>query len=291
MRDILEMLAGGGFVSGEKISAELGISRAAVWKRVEALRAQGYAIESAGRRGYRLVPGDALDPSLWKGALTTRELGRGEVRYQAEVSSTNTVLKEMAVGGAPQGSLCLCDRQTAGRVEHALEERELAEAIDRLCGTQARIKWPNDVVIQGKKCCGILLEMAADPDRLEYVVVGTGVNLQPGAYPPELKDRAISLAELTDRPPLRREMLCAYLAALEPLVDTLEASGFPALLPAYTARSCTLGSRVQVSGGMELTGLAESLDASGALMVRDDAGELHRVLSGDVSVRGIMGYV
>ena len=115
MRDILEMLAGGGFVSGEKISAELGISRAAVWKRVEALRAQGYAIESAGRRGYRLVPGDALDPSLWKGALTTRELGRGEVRYQAEVSSTNTVLKEMAVGGAPQGSLCLCDRQTAGR--------------------------------------------------------------------------------------------------------------------------------------------------------------------------------
>ena len=322
MRDILEMLAGGGFVSGEKISAELGISRAAVWKRVEALRAQGYAIESAGRRGYRLVPGDALDPSLWKGALTTRELGRGEVRYQAEVSSTNTVLKEMAVGGAPQGSLCLCDRQTAGRgrlgrqwispagqglwcstlLRPRLKPEDapfitfctamaLAEAIDRLCGTQARIKWPNDVVIQGKKCCGILLEMAADPDRLEYVVVGTGVNLQPGAYPPELKDRAISLAELTDRPPLRREMLCAYLAALEPLVDTLEASGFPALLPAYTARSGTLGSRVQVSGGMELTGLAESLDASGALMVRDDAGELHRVLSGDVSVRGIMGYV
>ena len=184
MRDILEMLAGGGFVSGEKISAELGISRAAVWKRVEALRAQGYAIESAGRRGYRLVPGDALDPSLWKGALTTRELGRGEVRYQAEVSSTNTVLKEMAVGGAPQGSLCLCDRQTAGRgrlgrqwispagqglwcstlLRPRLKPEDapfitfctamaLAEAIDRLCGTQARIKWPNDVVIQGKKCC------------------------------------------------------------------------------------------------------------------------------------------
>ena len=261
MRDILEMLAGGDFVSGEKISAELGISRAAVWKRVEALRAQGYAIESAGRRGYRLVPGDALDPSLWKGALTTRELGRGEVRYQAEVSSTNTVLKEMAVGGAPQGSLCLCDRQTAGRgrlgrqwispagqglwcstlLRPRLKPEDapfitfctamaLAEAIDRLCGTQARIKWPNDVVIQGKKCCGILLEMAADPDRLEYVVVGTGVNLQPGAYPPELKDRAISLAELTDRPPLRREMLCAYLAALEPLVDTLEACLYGAQL-------------------------------------------------------------
>lgn len=154
------------------------------------------------------------------------------MRYQAEVSSTNTVLKEMAVGGAPQGSLCLCDRQTAGRgrlgrqwispagqglwcstlLRPRLKPEDapfitfctamaLAEAIDRLCGTQARIKWPNDVVIQGKKCCGILLEMAADPDRLEYVVVGTGVNLQPGAYPPELKDRAISLAELTDRPP------------------------------------------------------------------------------------------
>ena len=322
MRDILEMLAGGGFVSGERISEELGISRAAVWKRIEALRAQGYAIESAGKRGYRLAPGDALDPALWKSALTTRELGRGEVRYQAEVSSTNTVLKEMAVGGAPQGSLCLCDRQTAGRgrlgrqwvspagqglwcstlLRPRLRPEDapfvtfcaamaLAEAIDRLCGTRAQIKWPNDVVLQGKKCCGILLEMAADPDRLEYVVVGTGVNLQPGAYPPELQDRAISLAEVTDRPPLRREMLCAYLAALEPLVDTLETSGFSALLPGYTARSCTLGSRVQVSGGVELTGMAEGLDGSGALLVRDDGGELHRVLSGDVSVRGVMGYV
>lgn len=322
MRDILEMLAGGAYVSGEKISAELGITRAAVWKRVEALRAQGYAIESAGRRGYRLAPGDALDPALWRAALTTRELGRGEVRYAAEVGSTNTALKEMAVAGAPHGSLCLCDRQTAGRgrlgrqwVSPAgqglwcsvlLRPRlkpeaapfvtfctamALAEAIDRLCGTRAQIKWPNDVVLEGRKCCGILLEMAADPDRLEYVVSGTGVNLRPGAYPPELRDRAISLAEVTEKPPLRREMLCAYLAALEPLMDTLETEGFPALLPAYTARSCTLGSRVRVSGSMELTGVAEGLDETGALLVREDDGTVRRVLSGDVSVRGVMGYV
>lgn len=322
MRDILEMLAGGGYVSGEKISAELGVSRAAVWKRMEALRAQGYQIESAGRRGYRLLPGDALDPELWRGALTTRELGRGEVCYRPEMGSTNTVLKEMAVSGAPHGSLCLCDRQSAGRgrlgrqwvspagqglwcstlLRPRLKPQEapfvtfcaamaLAEAIDGLCGVHARIKWPNDVVIHGKKCCGILLEMAADPDRLEYVVAGTGVNLQPGAYPPELRDRAISLAEVTERPPLRRKMLLAYLAALEPLMDRLEQAGFAALLPDYAARSCTLGSRVQVSGSVNLTGVAEDLDAVGALLVRDDGGTLHRVLSGDVSVRGVMGYV
>lgn len=114
MRDILEMLAGGGFVSGEKISAELGTAAprcGSAWKRC-APRAMPLRVPDGG--GTAWFPG-CLDPSLWKGALTTRELGRGEVRYQAEVSSTNTVLKEMAVGGAPQGSLCLCDRQTAGR--------------------------------------------------------------------------------------------------------------------------------------------------------------------------------
>ena len=115
MRDILEILAPGTYVSGEKISEELGISRAAVWKRMEALRAQGYQIESAGKRGYRLLAGDGLEPVLWLDQLTTQALGRGEVRYEHELTSTNNVLKEMAALGAPHGSLCLCDAQTAGK--------------------------------------------------------------------------------------------------------------------------------------------------------------------------------
>lgn len=322
MRDILEILASGEYVSGEKISAELGISRAAVWKRMETLRSQGYQIESAGKRGYRLLPGDGLSPVLWQGALTTRALGRGTVCYEHELTSTNTVLKELASQGAPHGSLCLCDLQTAGKgrlgrlwtspageglwcsvlLRPQLKPQDapfitlctamaLAQAIDELCGTQVRIKWPNDLVLCGKKCCGILTEMAADPDTVEYVVVGTGINLHPMAYPPELAEKAISLEEAAGRAPFRRKLLVRYLAALEPLLDTLEQQGFAALAAQYAARSCTLGSRVQVIGSVNLTGQAEALDDTGALMVRTDDGVLHRVLSGDVSVRGVMGYV
>ena len=205
MRDILEILAPGAYVSGEKISEELGISRAAVWKRIEALRAQGYQIESAGKRGYRLLAGDGLEPVLWLDQLTTQALGRGEVRYEHELTSTNNVLKEMAALGAPHGSLCLCDAQTAGKgrlgrqwISPAGEglwcsvllrprmkpeqapfitlctAMALAQAIDELCGVTVRIKWPNDLVLNGKKCVGILTELAADPDRVEYVVIGTG---------------------------------------------------------------------------------------------------------------------
>ena len=253
MRDILEILAPGAYVSGEKISEELGISRAAVWKRIEALRAQGYQIESAGKRGYRLLAGDGLEPVLWLDQLTTQALGRGEVRYEHELTSTNNVLKEMAALGAPHGSLCLCDAQTAGKgrlgrqwISPAGEglwcsvllrprmkpeqapfitlctAMALAQAIDELCGVTVRIKWPNDLVLNGKKCVGILTELAADPDRVEYVVIGTGINLHPHAYAPELKEKAISLEEVAGKAPLRRELLVHYLAALEPLLDLLE---------------------------------------------------------------------
>lgn len=115
MRNILEMLAGGDYVSGEKMSEELGISRPAVWKRIAQLKEQGWQIEAAGRKGYRLLAGDSLDPALWTGLLTTRMLGRGEIRYEESVTSTNTVVKEMNLHGAPAGSLCLCEAQTAGK--------------------------------------------------------------------------------------------------------------------------------------------------------------------------------
>ena len=259
---------------------------------------------------------------LWLDQLTTQALGRGEVRYEHELTSTNNVLKEMAALGAPHGSLCLCDAQTAGKgrlgrqwISPAGEglwcsvllrprmkpeqapfitlctAMALAQAIDELCGVTVRIKWPNDLVLNGKKCVGILTELAADPDRVEYVVIGTGINLHPHAYAPELKEKAISLEEVAGKAPLRRELLVHYLAALEPLLALLEKEGFRAMAHAYAARSCTLGSRVQVTGSVNLTGVAESLDETGALMVRTGDGVLHRVLSGDVSVRGVMGYV
>ena len=115
MNDILAILSGGDYVSGEKISQELGISRAAVWKRIAQLREDGWQIEAAGRRGYRLIPGDSLDPIFWVNQLTTKTLGRAINHYEHTITSSNTLVKQMAVQGAPSGSLCLCECQTAGK--------------------------------------------------------------------------------------------------------------------------------------------------------------------------------
>ena len=323
MNSILRMLSEGGFVSGEDISRALGISRAAVWKRIVALREAGWQIESGGKRGYRLIAGDSLDPALWAGSLTTARLGRSENRYEQEVTSTNTVIKEMALAGAPDGSVCIAEAQSAGKgrlgrawsapagqglwVSTLLRPGirpdraplitlcaaiAMARAVREAADIDVRIKWPNDLVCEGRKICGILLEISADPDRIEYVVVGTGLNMRAGAYPPELSDRAASVEELAaGAVPLRREVLARYLTALEALMDHLERQGFAGIEAEYRALSCTLGSQVQVSGAVELTGTAEALDDTGALLVRTADGELHRVLSGDVSVRGVMGYV
>lgn len=321
MRSVLEILSGGEYISGEVISRELGVSRAAVWKRIVALREQGWQIESGGKRGYRLLSGDSLAPELWTGSLDTRCLGRGENRCLQETDSTNLQVKQMAIAGAPHGSLCVAECQTAGRgrlgrqwsspagqglwVSVLLRPRltpqqaplitlctalAMNQAVRETAGLPSAIKWPNDLVCGGKKLCGILLELGADPDAIEYVVVGTGLNVRRGAYPPELAGQAASLEDFGP-PPLRRQVLARYLSALERLLDALEAEGFPAISEAYRAQSCTLGSRVRVSGSVNFEGLAEAIDETGALLVRDDAGELRRVLSGDVSVRGVMGYV
>lgn len=320
MRSVLTLLEEGRFVSGEAISRTLGVSRAAVWKQIAALREEGWQIESGGKRGYRLLAGDRLDPTLWTGALTTKALGRGENRYLPEADSTNNVVKRMALAGAPGGSVCIAETQTAGKgrlgrawcspagrglwVSVLLRPQlpperaplltlcaalAMAQAVRETAGLDVKIKWPNDLVYQGRKLCGILLEIGADPDAIEYVVVGTGLNVLDGAYPPELAERAAAVAEFT-APPLRRTILVHYLAALEALVDRLEREGFEGIAAAYQAGSCTLGSRVSVSGSVALTGVAEAIDDGGALLVRTEDGTLHRVLSGDVSVRGVMGY-
>ena len=321
MRTILEILSTGDYVSGERISDELGVSRAAVWKKINALKEQGWQIESGGKRGYRLVTGDSLDPALWANALTTRVMGQGERRFLPSVGSTNTEVKQMALAGAPGGSICLCETQTAGKgrlgrtwispagvglwqsvlLRPALKPENaplivlcaamaMAQAVRETSGINVCIKWPNDLVCGSKKLCGILLEMSADPDAIEYVVVGIGLNVYKGAVPPELIAQAACIEDFT-APPLRREILVHYLAALEDLMGRLEQQGFAGIIADYRAASCTLGHMVRVTGSVEFTGMAEDIDDSGALLVRTEDGELHRVLSGDVSVRGLMGYV
>ena len=321
MRSVLQILAAGDYVSGEAISRELGISRTAVWKRIAQLKEEGWQIEAAGRKGYCLKAGDSLDPRLWIGSLTTRTMGRGTIFYQEEVGSTNVEAKRLALEGAPSGSVCLCERQTAGKgrlgrtwvsepgvglwqsvlVRPRLEPKDaplvtfcaalaMARALNETTGLAVRVKWPNDIILEGKKLCGILLEVSGDMDHIESIVIGIGTNVRRGAYPDELAERATCIEEHTV-PPLRRQILTRYLQALEDSLEALERDGLAGISESYRALSCTLGRRVHVIGSVDLVGVAEDIDETGALLVRTDDGELHRVLSGDVSVRGVMGYV
>ena len=199
MDPILGMLSTKEPISGERLCEQLGMTRAAVWKRMEKLRAEGYRIVSAGKLGYRLDPEEnSLLPGYLLHELDTRWAGRGEIAYEAKMDSTNIRAKELARSGAPSGSLALCDQQTAGRgrlqrrwetpagvaLTQSLvlrpslptEQAQLftlaaalaaAGAIAQTCpGLDPGIKWPNDVILNGKKCVGILSELAADMDGL-----------------------------------------------------------------------------------------------------------------------------
>jgi len=261
--------------------------------------------------------------------LRTRWAGRGEVADEPVMDSTNLRAKQMARAGAPHGSLAVCDNQTAGRgrmqrtwdtpAGEALtqsmvlrphirpEQAQLitlaaaiasAKAIEEVCpALQVGIKWPNDGIIQGKKCMGILCEMAMEANGLAYVVPGVGINVNQTAFEGELSDKATSLLmEMRmlkpDHPPIsRKQLLCAYLTHMEEAVDALEQHGLEGILPEYLRRCVTLGSAVRVIGAdEEFVGTAHSIDETGALLVTDEQGEERRVLCGDVSVRGLMGY-
>ena len=321
MEPILQMLSSGDFVSGERMSEALGITRAAIWKRIKTLQDDGWPIISGGKRGYRLGEHDRLEPETWLGMLRTHTVGRGEVHYEHTLTSTNTVTKQMSMAGAPAGTVCLCEQQTAGRgrlgrvwesapgvglwvsvmMRPSLPPSNahlitfcaalaVSDALDEVCGFQPGIKWPNDLVFKGKKICGILLEVSTDMDHINSVTVGTGLNVWPGAIPEGLRQQAGCVADFGTFPN-RRSILVSYLEAFERWTDALEAEGPSAVIPAVSARCVTIGQQVSVSGAQAMTGLAVGLDPSGVLLVRDTAGQTHMVLAGDVSVRGIMGYV
>ena len=256
--------------------------------------------------------------------LQTRWAGRGEVRYEKQMTSTNLVAKEMAREGAAHGSLAVCDDQTAGRgrmqrqwetpaglaLTQSMvlrpnlrpEEAQLvtlaaavasAKAIEDVCPElTAGIKWPNDGVINGRKCVGVLCEMALDGDRLAYVIPGVGINVNQTAFTGELTDKATSLRMETGHEVDRWAVLRAYLTRMEEAVDAVERDGLNGILDEYISRSVTIGREVRViAPNEEYVAKAYGIDETGALLVVDEQGHQRRVLCGDVSVRGLMGYV
>jgi BirA family biotin operon repressor/biotin-[acetyl-CoA-carboxylase] ligase len=315
--------AGDGFVSGEAISDKLGLSRAAVWKHVEALRGRGYRIDALPARGYRLreIP-DRLTALELRPLLGTHDLGQ-VLHCREELPSTNDLAKELAEDGAAHGEVVVAERQTAGRGRRGrswaspagknlyfsvvlrpdLPPQRAAEvtlvASVALChavrqaGVEAGIKWPNDLVAGGRKLCGILTEMAADPDQVQWVVLGVGVNLNssPEDFPPDVRDLATSVSAERGQPVPRALFAAATLSLLEEWLDRHAAEGFAPIRAEWRTLSDTLGREVRVRvDGEEVEGVAEDIDEGGALLVRSAGRRLVRVLAGDVtSLRRVDG--
>ncbi len=312
-------------VSGEWLSEQLGVTRAGVWKAVGALRQAGWQIESAHRKGYHLTPpGDAVWPSRIRAYLRTDWAGR-RIDYYDRVGSTNRVAHDLGAldaETAPHGTLVVADEQTAGRgrlnrtwqarpgdaalMSLLLRPASLAPeeatgivlvtalAVCGACrafGAEALIKWPNDIVCDGKKLCGMLLDMQADMDLVRFAVVGVGLNIAGCPHADDLR-HAACLNDAAGRRLARAEVIARFLEEFEKDYDLWAARGMEAIMPLYAAQSVTLGRRVRVAGLREtFEGEALRLTQDGSLVVRRDGGEETVVRAGDVSVRGVMGYV
>ena len=306
-----------GGVSGAELSQRLGISRAAIWARIEELRALGYDIEASPHLGYRLVSApDVLHADDLLARLgKTKVVGR-DIRVFQETSSTNDVAEKLARDGVKEGVVVFAESQTRGRgrlgrkwtspskrglwfsvlLRPAVRPQEatrltiasataLARAIRLQTGVVPEIKWPNDILLRGKKVAGILTEMGAETDRVKHVVLGMGVdvNQAAGDFPVELRKIATSLkiesGETVDRPALAavimRELDRDYARACS--------ARFPELADEWEAQCVTLGRNVTIHiGDRTVVGRAESLDDDGALLVRTQHGRLERITGGDV---------
>jgi len=302
-------------VSGEALAGRLGLSRAAVWKRIQRLKARGYAIEGSPRRGYRLLAApDKLLPEEVAPGLGARYL-KGPIHHFESLPSTNDLAKDLGARGAPEGTVVVAESQTRGRgrlgrdwnsppgvglyvsllLRPPLPPEELPQitltaavaavkAVRRVTGLAAGIKWPNDLLWQGRKLGGILTEMETEADRIRHLVVGLGVNVNNRDFPPELAPTATSLALAGGGPVSRVRLLTAYLEEFEVLYERFLARAFGDILAEWKEYAVTLGRAVTVrQGPREISGLALEVAPDGALLVQTRPGEIVRVTSGEIA--------
>ena len=315
---ILHALLSGEEVSGQSLADAAGISRTAVWKHISGLRGLGFSIQAGPGKGYRLLQTpDSLHPIVVRPGLTTQTLGQ-TLEYREEVDSTQRVLRELARDGAAEGSVVLAERQMQGKGRRERGWESLpggvavsvlftprlapdrisqflllagvaaAEAVNEQTEIRAGLKWPNDVLLQGKKIGGILAEMASDAERIEHLILGVGLNLNTAEkdIPAGIRDSATSVRAACGGPVSRPQVVRDLLARLEHYYFRLLQSDFSPVRQEWLRHNVTLGRRVRAdTDNTVFEGLAADIDHTGALLLQDDAGAVHRLLAADISLR------
>ncbi|MGA2544750.1 MAG: biotin--[acetyl-CoA-carboxylase] ligase [Verrucomicrobiota bacterium] len=309
----------GGSVSGAELSRQLGVSRAAIWTRIEALRGMGYDIEASPHLGYRLLSAPDLlhADDLHSRLGTTRIIGR-DIRVFEETTSTNDMMARLASDGMKEGAVVFAEAQSRGRgrlgrrwisparkglwfsillrpdlAPQAATQltvaaaTALARAIALQTGLVPEIKWPNDILIGGKKVAGILTELTAELDHVKEVVLGIGVdvNLDAAEMPRELRKTATSLKIECGQALDRAELAVAILRELDGDYERIRRGQFELVAGEWQQRCGTLGREVSIRiGERVIRGRAEALDGEGALLLRTQHGHLERIIGGDVTM-------
>ena len=306
-----------GYCSGEILSEQLGITRSAVWKQINQLREEGYEITSIPRKGYYLKPG-YLNCKEIKNWLRGNKIGR-HLYVAPSVTSTNDWACEMS-GHAEDGSVFLAECQTKGRGRQekfwssTLKEglffsillyppmapchvmrmtlcagMAVCKGIFDVTGIMPGIKWPNDVVWNGKKLCGILSEMRAEAERIIHVIIGIGINVNQKSFSEELNGIGTSLQIITGQEWNRNHLLAAICNRFEEYEQLLLENRLP--MDEYRQMCMTLGKKVHVISVLEeYEATAMDVTDEGELIVELPQGVKKSVGSGEVSVRGLLGY-
>ena len=313
-----------GFVSGQDLCGRLGVSRTAVWKVMKQLEEEGYKIEAVRNKGYRLIQvADVITEAEVGSQMNTKWMGRHLV-YLPETDSTNIQAAKLAREGAPEGTLVVAESQTAGKGRRGrswsspsgssiymsfllrpdippycasmitlLAGMAAAKAVCQVAGLEAQIKWPNDLVVNGKKICGILTEMSAEMERIHYIVTGIGINVNQMEFPEEIRDKATSLWIEGGKRLNRSQLIAAVMEWFEQYFEQfLETKDLSGLKEAYEEMLANRNREVSVlDPASPCQGICRGIDKGGELLVELPEGQIRKVVAGEVSVRGIYGYV
>jgi len=324
-QEILKILSNSEeYISGEKLSNLCGVSRTAIWKHINNLKGEGYEIDTKPRIGYRLLRRpDALLKAEILANLNTLKWGKEHLYTFEEVDSTNLAAKKLANEGKPEGTVVVAESQLAGkgRLDRAWVSPKgkgiwvsiilrpnilpanaaqitfviavgMVKALKKALGLNVQIKWPNDILIDRRKVAGILTEISAEIERVNYIIVGIGVNVNQGEneFPLDFREKAYSLKLALGHKVSRINVLQTMLEEIERSYDFYLKNDFSVIIEEWKSNALTLGQEVKAITGNEIIeGLAVDLDSDGCLIIKDRNNNSHKIIAGDVSVRNQSG--
>jgi len=311
--------ANGQPISGQQLADDLNISRTAIWKHMKQLEEEGYTFRSIRKKGYiMLSTPDTLDPAKITAALETEHFGN-QIIYEESLTSTQTVAHQLAQDGAPDGTVIICEEQTEGRGRLMREWKSqmgkgiwmsvimrpdvppydapqftlvaavaITSAIEDVTGVRPDIKWPNDLLINGLKCTGILTEMQADPDRVNAIIMGIGINVNHELedFDEDIVNIATSLKIASGKQVDRAKLVAKLLYYLEKYSKQYVEEGFEKIKTLWEKYSCTIGSRIKATTLRDVfVGKALGITKDGILQLQLDDGTIENIYSADIELQ------